>query len=451
MKNKNKLLEGSILKSLLVLSIPIIFANILQTAYQLIDTFWVGRLGSVAVAAVSVSFPILFFLISAGMGLTIAGAILVAQYKGKKSNKDINHVSSQTILLIFVISIIISVIGFIFTPFLVKLIGVNSNVFKEAVSYLRVSFIGTIFMFLYMAFQSLMRGVGEVKIPMYIVLGTVILNLFLDPLFIFGFSFIPASGVSGAAVASVITQALSAIIGIWILFKGKHGIKIKLNHFKPDFKLLKKIFRIGFPASIDQSARALGMVVMTIIVATFGAITIAAYGIGTRLISFVIIPALGLSMATSTLVGQNIGSKNLERAKKTIKLSERLGFVTLTSVGIIFFIFAKAISTFFIPGQADVIQQSTLFIKIISLSFGFVGLQMTYSGVFRGSGLTSLSMFITLITVWVLRIPIAYLLSINLGNIGIWLSYLIANVVGYVVVLPWYKSGSWMHKKVIEN
>ena len=312
MKNRNNLTEGSILKSLIILSVPIILANILQATYQLTDTFWVGRLGTTAIAAVSISFPITFLFISLGSGLAIAGTILVAQYKGKKDKTAIDHITSQTMLMVILISIILATIGYILTPSLIGFMGAEQDVFSSAVPYMRISFIGMIFMFTYMVFQSLMRGVGDVKTPMYIVLGTVLLNLILDPLFIFGYGFIPAFGVAGAAVATIGTQGLAAIIGIFLLIKGKFQIQLHLNDLKPDWLLIKKMFRLGFPASIEQSTRALGMTVMTFLVTGFGALTLAAYGIGSRVLIFVIIPAMGLSMATSTLVGQNIGAGKIK-------------------------------------------------------------------------------------------------------------------------------------------
>jgi len=230
MKNKkNNLIEGSILKSLLILSIPIIFSNILQTAYQLTDTFWVGRLGTEAIAAVTISFPIIFLIISLGGGLAMAGTIFVAQFKGKNDKKAVNHITSQTLLMVVFISIVLATIGYILSPFFISLMGVEKSVFSGAVSYMKISFIGMIFMFTYMVFQSLMRGVGDVKTPMYIVLGTVLLNLILDPLFIFGYGFIPAYGVTGAAIATIGTQGLAAIIGIFLLLKGKHQIQVHLN------------------------------------------------------------------------------------------------------------------------------------------------------------------------------------------------------------------------------
>jgi putative MATE family efflux protein len=453
MSRKNNLTEGSILKSLITLAVPIIFANILQTAYQLTDTFWVGRLGTDAVAAVSISFPIIFLIISLGGGLAMAGTILVAQYKGKNDQKAVNHITSQTLMMVVIISIILAAIGYILSPFLINLMGAEPAVYANAVSYMKISFIGMVFMFTYMVFQSLMRGVGDVKTPVYIVLGTVILNLFLDPLFIFGYKFIPAFGVGGAAVSTIATQGLAAIIGILLLVKGKYQIKLHLNDLKPDMPLIKKMFNLGFPASIEQSTRALGMTVMTFLVASFGTLTIAAYGIGSRILSFIIIPAMGLSMATSTLVGQNIGAKKLDRVEKVVKLSSIISFIFLTLIGVIVFFLASQISAIFIPGEIETIKSSALFIKIMSLTFGFIGVQMALSGALRGTGNTMVSMVLSIISLWVLRFPLAYILSMhtNLAEVGLWIAFPVANVIAAIITISWFARGTWKHKKVVED
>jgi len=232
LKKSNNLTEGSIFKTLIALSVPIIFANILQTAYQLTDIFWVGRLGTNAVAAVSISFPIIFLVISLGVGLAIAGTILVSQSKGKESREEVDHITSQTLLIAVPVSIFLATVGFVSSPFLIHLMGAEKAVFSEAVSYIQISFIGIVFMFIYMVFQSLMRGVGEVKIPTYIVLGSFLLNLILDPLFIFGYGVVHSFGVSGAAVASIISQGLAAGIGISLLLKGKYQIQLHTNDLK---------------------------------------------------------------------------------------------------------------------------------------------------------------------------------------------------------------------------
>jgi putative MATE family efflux protein len=447
------LTEGPVIKTLITLSVPIILANLLQTAYQLTDTFWVGRLGTEAVAAVSISFPVIFLLVSLGGGMAMAGTILVAQYKGKQDQMMTNHIAAQTLLMVMFSSLILAVIGYTLTPWLVNLMGTEVSVTTQAVSYMRISFIGVVFMFTFFVYQSLMRGVGDVKTPMYIVLGTVFLNFILDPLFIFGYKFIPAFGVGGAAVASIATEGLSALIGIILLFKGKYSIHTRWQDFKPDFGLIKKMFRLGFPSSIEGSTRALGMNIMTFLVVSFGTVAIAAYGIGGRILSFIIIPAFGLSIATSTLVGQNIGAGKIERAEEVIRKGALISFVSLSIVGILMFLTARPLAALFIPEETEAILSSAHFIRIISLSFGFIGLQLIYNGAFRGAGNTFIAMVLSIVSLWILQFPIAYILShhTHWGETGLWLSYPIANVISALIAYLWFKQGGWKNKRLTEE
>jgi len=452
-KERNNLTEGSVLKSLIALSVPIILANILQTAYQLTDTFWVGRLGAVAVAAVSISFPIIFFIISLGGSLAVAGTILVAQYKGKGDKKTINHIASQTLVAVIVIATVLAAVGYFFSPILINLVGSGPDVFSDAVAYIKISFIGMIFMFIYMVFQSLMRGVGDVKTPMYIVLGTVLLNLILDPLFIFGYGFIPALGVTGAAVATIGTQGLAAIIGITLLLKGRHQIQLQSSGLKPDIPLLKKMFKLGFPSSIEQSMRSLGWIVIIFLAAKFGTSILAAYGIGNRILSFILMPALGLSIASSTLVGQNIGAGKIKRAEKIIRISSLVAFVVLTIIGVIVFLFAKQIATSFVPGEQETIEASALFIKMMAITFNLIGIEMILDGAFRGSGKTMTPMVFSLISLWGLRLPLTYFLSrhTSLAEVGIWIAFPIAEVITTVLTIVWFSRGTWKKKKIMEE
>jgi len=447
------LTEGSIVKSLLTLAVPIIFASLLQTAYQLVDTFWVGRLGANAVAAVSLSFPIFFLLISLGGGFSIAGTILVAQYKGEKNQRKIDQISSQTLMITLFLSLLLSALGYFLATPLITLMGADSVILPQALSYIKTIFLGLTFLFIFSMFQSLMRGIGNVKTPLYIVFGTVILNLILDPLFIFGYSIVPAMGVKGAAIATILTQSIAAIIGLSLLFKEKYGINIKIKYLKPDFKIFKKIFFLGLPASLGQTTSAFGITLITFLVASFSTTAIASYGIGGRILSFIIIPTIGLSMATSTLVGQNIGAKKIDRAEKIVKISTMIGFVTLTLVGLIIFIFAKQLTTFFIPTDTAVIAGSTLFLKIMSLTFGFLAIQQIISGAFRGSGNTLISMIIAIVSLLVLRFPLAYIFSkhTSLLETGIWWAFPISNILTAIIAVLWFAKGSWKNKKIIEE
>lgn len=444
-KKKNKFTEGRIISSLVSLALPIIFANILQSGYQLIDTFWLGRLGADAVAAVSLSFPLLFLVLSLGAGLTLAGTVMVARYKGAENQQLVDFSSSQSVFLIFLTSIVLAIISYFAAGPLMKLIGAGPDIIDDSVTYFKVSSVGFVFLFLFFIFQSLMRGIGNVMLPVYIVLFTVILNAVLDPLFIYGYGPVPGYGVAGAAVASVITQAIAASIGLFILFRGRHGIRISLSSMYFNMANLKRTFNLGFPASIEQSTRALGMTMMVVLVTSFGSDIVAAYGIGARMLSFIVIPALGLGIATTSLVGQNIGALKLKRAEKVAILSAKVAFFGFTGMGLIMFLVAEPLTAFFIPNDPQVIQDGALFIKIMALSFGFLGLQQVMNGTFNGAGFTKASMLISIMSLWVVRFPLAYFLShtFGMGPVGIWWSFPISNLIAAIVAFVYFKTGYW--------
>lgn len=444
--------EGSIVKALISLAVPVVMTNMLQTAYQLTDTFWVGRLGQEAVAAVSLSFPVIFLMMSLGMGFSIAGTILVAQYKGKGDMEKVQHITTQTMALMFVISLVLSTVGFFISGPVMRLIGAGPEVIGDATMYMKISFLGMIFMFTFFVYQSLMRGIGDVKTPMKIVFCTVMLNLILDPLFINGFGSIEGHGVTGAAIATVCTQGISALVGLGILFRGNKGIKLDFKGFKFDLKLIKQMFFLGLPASIEQSMKALGFTVMSFLVASFGTMIVAAYGIGFRMLSFVIIPAFGLSMATSTLVGQNMGAGKPERAEEIAKTSSTVGFITLMVAGILFGLFAEPIIAAFVPGELDVIREGAFFLKILSLGFGFLGFQITMNGAFQGSGNTRTTMLFSIVSLWVFEFPLTYILSkhTSLGSTGLWIAPVLSGFLSAIVSLSYFKLGKWKNTKVVD-
>ncbi len=447
------LTDGSIVRALMALATPIVLANLLHTAYQLTDTFWVGRLGTDAVAAVSLSFPVIFFLISLGLGLAVAGTVLVSQFQGAADLPAVNRVSAQTLVGVMGGALVLAACGFFNAAAIVSFLGASGAVLPLADEYLRVSFAGLPFLFAYLAFQSLMRGVGDATTPMIVVFGTVMLNFVLDPLFIFGYKIVPALGVSGAALATVVTQGLAAAVGLSMLFSGRYGIHLQLRNMRPEPRLLWRLLKLGVPASVEQSTRALGLILIMMLVATFGTTTLAAYGVGARILGFVIIPALGLAEATSALVGQNIGAGKIRRAEHTAHLSALVALAVLTGVGLGAFVFAEQIMAVFVPGAHDVIAQGVLFIRITAFMYGLIGIQLTMSGAFRGSGDTMTAMVLALISLWMLRFPLAWVLSTHttLDEIGIWAAYPIQSLISAVVAWAWFARGAWKRRVLIKK
>jgi len=445
-----RLLEGSIVRSLVLLAVPIMGANILQVAYQLVDAFWVGRLGAAAVAAVSITMPLMFVLIAAGMGFAIAGTTLIAQYTGARDHKMVDHVAAQTLLTILAVSVVLGALGFALAPWLLHLMGVTPDVYRNALSFIRVVFIALPFTFLYAMVQALMRGVGEVKVPLYIVAGTVVVNFFLDPILIFGRFGAPAMGVTGAAIATLIAQLMAAIVALWVLFGGRFGIHVRWRDFKPDFAFVKRAFLLGYPASIEQSARAVGMTLMTFLIVSFGTIVTASFGVATNVINVALIPAMGFSMATSTLVGQNIGAGNISRAEKTARLSALVTFIALSLLGLVCSLLATPIVRFFVPQSPQVITEGAHLLRIVSWSFGFVGLQFALLGVLRAAGEMLAAMTTSLVSQWLLSLPLAYLLSKHtaLGADGLWWALPLSNIVTACIAGALFLWGPWKTRKL---
>lgn len=446
-------LEGPITRALLSLAVPIILTNLLQTGYQLTDAFWVGRLGASAVAAISVSFPVTFLVIALGSGLAMAGATLTSQYMGAGRQDMVNHVATQTMLMVLISSLLFGALGYSIAPYLLKLLGVEPDVYANALGFLRVSFVGIIFVFTYAMFQALMRGIGQTRIPLYIVAGTVVLNFALDPIFIFGWGPIPAQGVMGAAFATLATQALASLLGMIIFVRGRHGIQLNWRAFVPDPPYLKRAFFLGFPGSVELSTRALGLMIMSFLVSSFGTLTIAAYGVGSNILQIVTIPVMGMSMAVSTLVGQNMGAGNVERAAHVTRLGALLSFGALTLVGIAAWFGAPWLVLFFIPNDPDVIGEGARFIRIMCLAWGGIGIQLCIVSAFRASGNMLNAMIIAIVSQWIIQFPLAYVLSKHtaLQAHGLWWSFPVTNIAVALVSVAWFARGSWKNSRLTED
>jgi len=323
--------------------------------------------------------------------------------------------------------------------------GIGADIFENSAHYLRVSFTGIVFMFIFAMFQSILRGIGEVRVPLYVIAFSVILNLILDPFFIFGWGPVPPGGVVGAAYATLVTQGLAALVAFRILFGRHYGVRLRRRDFVPDMALVKRVFLLGLPTSIEQSMDALGIMVITVFVSHFGTSSLAAYGIGFRVLMLVFIPAFGISMATATLVGQNIGAGNFARAKETAVVSTWYAFWLLTGAAVLIFAGATHVVQFFVPEDPVVIREGALVVRLMAVSFGLIGVQMSLMGAFLGAGDTFMPMVLTIVSVWVIQIPVAYCLShyTSLGALGLWYSFPITALVTTILTIVRFKRQNW--------
>lgn len=445
-KDQLDLLGGPVGKNLFYLSLPVIVINLLHTAYNLADTFWLGRYSGDALAAITFAFPLVFFLISLGMGLAVAGSVLVAQFEGSGKNERRNYAASQTIAFSALISVILGLFGYFFIGDVVGLLGAKGAVAASASGYLRMISIGLFSMFGFMVFQSLMRGFGDTVTPMLLMLGTVVLNIIIDPLFIFGFWIIPELGVEGAAIATILSRVLSLAIGIWILFTGRRGLQISLGQMKPDLSFFKKMMKIGVPASVEGTGRSVSVNAVTAVVGwTFIDPVVAGFGIGIRVFSMIFLPAAAVGKGVESMTGQNLGAGNFERAGETAREGAKYSFLILTSLGAITFTFADSIASVFTT-NSEIAKTGGEFLRYVAFSFGFIGILRSYNGSFRGAGKTITAAVISIATLGLIRLPIAYFGAINIGTRGVWAAFFISNVLGATIAYLWYQKGTWRQK-----
>lgn len=452
-QNKHEYItKGPILNSLLKLSLPIMIGQLIQTFYNLVDTLWVGRLGSGAVAAVSISFPIVFLMISLAAGLTIAGTALIAQNKGAGNDEEVNKILAQLISFIGILSVILAFIGFVFSEQFITWMGAEAQIVGDATGYLRIIFVGIPAMFIFFIFSAALRGIGDTVTPMVMTLFSVILNVILDPLLIFGIGPFPEMGVQGAALATIIARAIAAVYALMILISGKKNLHFKFKYLKFDFKIIKKVIKIGIPSSVQQSMLSVAQIAMTTIVAAFGTATLAAYGIGNRVISIASMLIMGISAATTTMIGQNIGAGEKKRSEDIAKVSLSLTFAVLSVLGILVFIIPNQLVGVF-NKESDVLLYGSSYLRITALFYGIMGVRMVVNGIFRGAGKTITTMILSIIAFIVLRIPLAYILSnfLGLNQTGIWWGIAVSDAIGAVVSLSWLKLSNWSENVLVDK
>jgi putative MATE family efflux protein len=445
---------------MLALAWPIVVTELLQVAYNLADTLWLGRLSTDAVAAVSLSFPLIFLMLSIGGGFTVASSTLVAQYTGAKSEGSAGTVVGQALTFIVTVAVVMGGVGFFATDAMLALLpsspATSAQVIPAAAGYMRVYFLGLPFLFGFFVFASLMRGYGNTRAPMVVMFVTVVFNVVIDPILIFGVGPVPGYGVQGAAIATVLSRALASAIGLYVLFGTDAGPDVTRDDFVPQLSFIRDIVRIGVPSAVEQSASALGFITLTAMVVTFSPEVVAAYGLGNRLTSLVFLPALGLGRATNTIVGQNLGARNFERAEEAVWLAAKVGASVMLGVAVLALLFAEPVVAVFLStgteSAAETITLGSEYLRIRAVEFGFIGVLQVVLGAYRGAGNTKTAMAFSLFALWLGRIPIVYGLAFlqGMGATGIWIGMAAGQILGAIAAAAWFTRGTWKQAVIDE-
>jgi len=440
--------NGHIVKNILHLSWPTMVAMLLQVGFNIVDAIFVGRLGPKAIAAVSVVFPVVFLMFSLGAGIGIGTASLIARYIGAKKIKEADNAAEHSFIIAVVVSAVFTVLGLLFAKEIFMLIGAKPDVIELAVKYSRWIFGLNIFMFIGMTSNNILRGLGNMKLPMVGMVSGTLLNIILDPLLIFGIGLFPALGVEGAAIATIISRTFAALLMLGFIFSSKTAVSIKLKDFsfKPVF--IKEILKVGIPSSLYRSIMSFTMLAFTKIVSYFGSIAIAAYGIGFRLQSIVILPVISIATAVITIVGQNVGAKNYKRVEKTVWSSVKISVFIVLVVSLILFFFPRLLYGVF-TNDRQLIQYGVGFLRILSFSYVFVAVSIIIGGAFQGAGRAVPTLIINMIRSFILGIPFALFFAFVLGwglN-GVWVGIAIAAIISSFISVYWFKKGSWKREK----
>jgi putative MATE family efflux protein len=431
-------------------------SQLLFTFYNMADTFWLGHLplseSSGAVSGLQLDFPIIWFISSFILGFGFAGVELVAQYTGAKCHEKANYAAAQILLFLTLAGVIVAVIGYFLMPLVARLITTSTEISNVAISYMKIYVIGIPFLFISAAFQNILSAKGDNVTPMQVTLAANILNIVLDPFLIFGWWIFPRMTVVGAAIATVIAEALAGIISLYFLFRGSRGIKITLKDLKIDPEWFSQIFKIGFPAAIGNSASSFGFLVLTGLIGRTEnpEVALSAYGIRDRAINVIFVVIDGIGAAIVTMVGQNLGALNIKRTEFIAKTGIKLEFVITLVESVIIFAMRNLIFEIFIPGNTAVITEGSKFLTVFIFGLPFFGLFSAVSGVFRGSGHNVEPMIGDLLRLWGLRVPLSYILGKRFGSTGIWWGMTLSNIVAGIAVYVMFTFGKWK-KPVIKK
>lgn len=478
--SKEEILEGNIISVMFKLGWPIMIATLLRTLYNLIDTIWLGRLpgdeGAYSVAAASQAWSVVFIILSVEMGLGIAALALISQHTGAKNYKTASKYAGQLYFIAIFLSIVLGTLGYFTSPVLMDILTGTSpdaaGLASHGTRYLQIIFLGIPAMFLFFAFMFVLRGWGDNITPMKIVAVTVVLNMIIDPVLIFGsgatvslgpitftvptiFGYsVPKMGIEGAAYATIGTRALGAIYSFYLMFSGKLGLKLKLRYMIPDFEKIKQFVKVGLPAAAGRFFSSFGFLVLWAVIYRLPdpKTAAAAYGAGNRILNMTFLVIGGVTMAMSTMVGQGLGADLMERTEKVTKTGLTSIVILSSIIAVIIFLFRNAFVGFIVPNKPLVISSGAEFLFIFSLSMPFFGIFRGITDILGGAGHTIQKMLLDLGRIWGFRVVFVFMFGIiiGLGDTGVWIGMAVSNIAASGVAFFVYSKG-WWKKKIIHG
>lgn len=436
LKKSDDLGTEPIVSLMFSLSIPSIIAMVINALYNVVDSIYIGRLSKEALSALSLAFPIQLILIAIGVGTGVGASSFISRQLGRGNKQTANNAAEHVIIITVFYGIFVALIGYFFSRNILAFFTSDPELIEMGTEYIRIIMLGSLAIFTPMVANNILRGEGNTFLPMIIMLTGSILNIILDPLFIFGIGFFPRWGIAGAAFATVLARIISGSISILILFSGKNEITLDLKNFHYDFSIVKAIYVVGLPAMFIQLLASIMIAGMNKILISYSATAVAAAGIFFRLQSFILMPVFGLNQSYMPILGYNYGYGNPERMKQTIKIGHLIAFC-FTIIGFIGFQFFPAQLVRMFNNDPELIRVGTIALKRISLAFPLIGPNIVAATTFQALGKGLPSLILSFLRQIIILLPLMYILGRLSGLNHIWYAFPLSELVNAILAAIW--------------
>jgi putative MATE family efflux protein len=441
--------KGSIRKAVIILAIPMIMEMMMESVFAVVDIFFVGKLGNGAVTAVGLTESVLTLVYSIAIGLSMAATAMVARRVGEKKPDEAAKAGMQSILLAFTFTIGVSIAGAFLADDILRIMGADEAVIQQGVNYTRIVFGGSVVIMMLYLINGIFRGAGDAMMAMKSLWIANICNIILCPALINGWGPFPQLDLTGAAIATTAGRGIGVLYQVYHLRLGKGIIHIKNRHFMPDMRLIKSLLNIAWTGTFQFLIGSASWIALARLIAGFGQDAMAGYQVAIRVLMFFILPAWGLSNAAATLVGQNLGAKQPQRAEESVWKTAKYNAMFMLVVTLFFFLFASPIIRF-INDDPAAESIATTALSIVSIGYVFYGVGMVMMSAFNGAGDTRTPTLINLFGFWLFQIPVAYLLSVpfDLGPRGVFFGILISESIITITSIIIFRRGKWKTIKV---
>jgi putative MATE family efflux protein len=442
--SKRDFTQGSIGQAIFLLAVPMVLEMLMESVFAVVDVFFVGKLGADAVATVGLTESMMTIVYTVAIGLSIGVMAMVARRIGEKNTEGAAHVAVQGLIIGAAVSLCIGIVGILFAPKLLALMGANENVIATGSNFTRVMLGGNAVVVFLFLINAVFRGAGDAAIAMRVLWLANAINIVLGPCLIFGLGPFPELGVTGAAIATTIGRGTGALFAFSRLIGKGSRVPVRLELFKVETDVIKSLIRLSSSGTFQVLVHTASWILIVRIISTFGEKAVAGYTIGIRIIIFALLPSWGMSNAAATMVGQSLGAKNPNRAERAVWLAGFYNMCFLGLIGLIFVIFPNQIVKYF-TDDAEVLGYAVACLRTIAFGFLFYAFGMVLTQSFNGAGDTRTPTLINLFVFWLFEIPLAFVLSktLGFGPQGVFFAVTIAFSSLAVVSAIIFKQGRW--------